>query len=98
MAFALRIEGEKPEKPVELVWTSASPRSERENVETMLMKQKLGVSKRQLLKELGYDDALIEQMLVEGNANPDAETTQIVMNGNGAPLSLPVGDGRVSVP
>jgi hypothetical protein len=98
MTFALRIEGVEAPGPVEPLWVSASPRSELENVQVMLMKQKLGVSKRQLLKELGYDDALIEQMLAEGNVNPDAATTHVVMNGSGAPLSLPVGDGRVGVP
>jgi hypothetical protein len=66
---------------VEPLWVSASPRSELENVQVMLMKQKFGVSKRQLLKELGYDDALIEQMLVEGSSNSDAATTHVVRTG-----------------
>jgi hypothetical protein len=98
MTFALRIEGVDAPRPVEPLWVSASPRSELENVQVMLMKQKLGVSKRQLLKELGYDDALIERMLVEGSDSADSATTHVVMNGNGAPLSLPVGDGRVAIP
>jgi hypothetical protein len=72
--------------------------AELENVQVMLMKQKLDVSKRQLLKEPGYHDALIEQMLAEGSDSADSATTHVVMNGSGGPLSLPVGDGRIGVP
>lgn len=65
LGFALQIDGQELPQGFDLdvVWDTASPRSEREVVETMLMKKAIGVSPAQLMKELGYDDDLIASML-----------------------------------
>jgi hypothetical protein len=66
VAFALQIEGQElGESPLDAIWTNASPRSEKEIAETLLMKQKLGVTQRQIFKEMGYSDREIETMLAE---------------------------------
>lgn len=85
VGFALRIEGEELPAGVRLnsLWEGAAPRSEKEIAETLQMKRVLGVSKRQLFKELGYDEELIEQMLAEGAALTEERDEAIVPTATG---------------
>jgi hypothetical protein len=93
LAFAMQIDGEQLPDDFELnaIWDSASPRSEREIAETMLMKKAIGVSPAQLMKELGYDDDLIAQMQREAGAS------QTVAGGAQESLSISTATGRESI-
>lgn len=50
---------------LEPVWANAAPHNPLLDAETQLVKQQVGVSKSRSLSELGYDDALIEEMQKE---------------------------------
>lgn len=66
MLFALQIEGSVPEDlELEPQWVDAAPRSDAEIADTAVKKKAVGVSRSQILKELGYDDETIERMLEE---------------------------------
>lgn len=67
MSFALRIEEKSLPRGFELApsWADPAPRSDEERARTGLMKRQLGVSRRQVLKEQGYSDDVIEEMLKE---------------------------------
>jgi hypothetical protein len=55
MKFALRIEdGTADDLELVTQWVNTQPRSEREHLETLLLKQQLGVSGKTLLSEAGY--------------------------------------------
>jgi hypothetical protein len=71
LTLALRIEEARLPKAFELasLWRSATPRSEEEQARTIALKRKVGVTRRQALKEFGYDDEAIAEMLEE---EPDA--------------------------
>lgn len=62
LAFAHALERGPAGEPKTL-WETPSPRSEKELLEALTMKKNLGVSERQLLKELGYPDDQINAML-----------------------------------
>lgn len=69
LLFAMRIEGSVPEDlEIEVLWQDASPRSESELADTAVKKKAVGVSRSQILKELGYDDETIQRMLEESDA------------------------------
>lgn len=95
IALAMQIEGDElpPGYRLSTLWETASPRTEREIAETMLMKKALGVSERELLKELGYDDELIDVMLAE-NARKAQQQVDLA-TGNGR---IAVNNGNVVVP
>ena len=67
LQFALTVEGARIPSSFELstTWQDAAPRSDEERARTGSIKKTLGVTRRQLLVEQGYDDELIEQMLAE---------------------------------
>jgi hypothetical protein len=67
LTFALRIDATEIPDDFTLasVWENAAPQSEEEVARTLLLKRRLGVTRRQLLKEAGYSDELIGQMLTE---------------------------------
>lgn len=67
MRFALLVEGARLPQTFEIStsWADPAPRSDEERARTGLMKRQLGVSRRQVLKEQGYNDELIEEMLKE---------------------------------
>lgn len=70
MKFCLRVDGSvtvPPDYKLEAQWEQATPYSEREQAESLLMKKALGVPMWQLFKEMGYDEPLIQKML----DNPD---------------------------
>lgn len=77
MAMALEAEGRavSPED-VELVWPNAAPHDDLEQVGIQEAKQRLGVSKRQSLIELGYDETEIEKMAGETAAEQEAQLEQ----------------------
>lgn len=65
LTFALRIEGARIPASFELsaTWKDAAPRSDEERARTAVVKKAAGVSRRQRLRELEYDDETIEQMI-----------------------------------
>lgn len=61
MRFALRVQG--VQAPVlHALWLDAAPRGEKTHAEMMEIKSRLGVSQRQVWRELGYDDDQIREM------------------------------------
>lgn len=93
MLFALRIEqaGVPDDLRMEPQWVSSSPRSESEIADTAVKKKAVGVSRSQILKEMGYDDETIQRMLEETDAFQMAqaamkmpgESTSGAQNGTG---------------
>lgn len=70
MALALRADGVSAVEGLEAVWGDPETRNEKDQVDTLAVKvEKLGVSKRQALRELGYDEDAIQEMLDEGSAS-----------------------------
>ena len=61
MAFALTILG-RPGARLKSEWGPVELQDEKAHAETLLLKQQVGVSRRQLLREAGYTDAVIDQM------------------------------------
>jgi len=70
MKFALLIEGPPAGEDVEVepVWEDATSRSDAEIADTAVKKKAVGVSRSQILKELGYDDDTISRMLEESDS------------------------------
>lgn len=63
MRLALRINSEAAETDViETQWSPAAPMSDTEKANLAVIKKTIGASNKQLLSELGYTDAQIEQM------------------------------------
>jgi len=72
LSLALRIDhGGSEGVLLSAEWVDPAPKSEREAAETQTLKQRAGVSKRQSLREMGYTDALIEEMLSENQEETD---------------------------
>lgn len=67
MRLALMIEGPSAEAAGELStqWKDPAPRSEKEHAETIETKQRIGISRRQALRELDYSDIRIAEMDTE---------------------------------
>lgn len=74
MMLAARIDGVEfpadPENDFSLMttWTPAVPRSEAELADAGVKKKDIGVSRSQLLREIGYDEDTIEMILKEADA------------------------------
>jgi hypothetical protein len=70
MLFALKVEEVTvPEDlQVETLWVDAAPKSEAELADTAVKKKAVGVSRSQILKEMGYDDETVYRMLEESDA------------------------------
>lgn len=68
LEFALQIEEFEAEDAFELEahWVSPAPRSEEEHTRTLTLKKSLGVPRSQILRELGYSEEAIAEMLEEG--------------------------------
>lgn len=67
--FGMSIEATVPDDLIlSPVWSDASPRSDAELADTAVKKKNVGVSRSQLLKEMGYDDEEIVRMLQESDA------------------------------
>jgi hypothetical protein len=75
MRLAMRLDGIQPpadqgnEKEIETYWTPAAMSTQNQLVDLGIKKKSIGVSTRQVLSEIGYTDATIEQMATE---NADA--------------------------
>lgn len=81
LAFALRIAGKGGDRlQLSAQWAEAAPTSQAEQIAIQEGKQRLGVSKRQSLKELKYEDGLIETMLAEA-AQPVPSVPSVSANG-----------------
>jgi hypothetical protein len=83
LTFALMILGENlPEDlTIETEWTHAAPRSEAELADTAVKKKAVGVSRSQILRELGYEEDTILRMLQEvDNDNMQQMLAQTAMN------------------
>lgn len=65
LTFCSTIEGISSEG-ISVEWEDAAPVSEKEQAETAILKQEAGISQRQALREMGYDDDEIGEMLIEG--------------------------------
>lgn len=76
MLFCMEIDGPAPGEDLELetLWKDASPRSDAEIADTAVKKKAVGVSRSQILKELGYDDDTIMRMLEESDADIERNT------------------------
>lgn len=74
LALAVRMERMAPTTEVRLdaVWENPETRDDRNEAETQEIKQRIGVSQQQSLREMGYTDDEIEQMAEEKQANQDA--------------------------
>lgn len=69
MAFAQQVEGVLPDDyQIAPLWTDPQPHSEAEMADVGVKKRAIGVSRSQLLKEMGYDDDTIDRMLQESDA------------------------------
>jgi hypothetical protein len=64
MGFALRVAGRQAGS-LSCTWLDTSPRNEQSQVETLLLKKEIGVSKAQLMREAGYTEEQIEQFAEE---------------------------------
>jgi len=62
MRFALRIEGIVEDVSLDTQWEDTAPRNESEMVKAALDKRDVGVSTRQIRRELGYTDEQIDEM------------------------------------
>jgi hypothetical protein len=65
MSFALQVSGHGENVRVRPQWEDPAPIAEREYLENLILKKRLGVAAAQLLREAGYGDADITQMLSE---------------------------------
>lgn len=65
LLLCARIAGLNPQAKLDAVWHDTAPRDVKEQVETQLLKLSIGVSKSQALRELGYEQELIEDMAQE---------------------------------
>lgn len=84
LGLALRMAGQADVR-LSTLWNDPTPRSERDQADVAVIKRQLGVSSRQVLRELGYADDLIDKMAAEEPAEPeDDRTTE-----NGRPLDRP---------
>jgi len=54
-----------PNATLKPVWRDPAPHSELEHVKSVLIRQQIGVSVEQCMRELGYGEAQIEQMQAE---------------------------------
>ncbi len=70
LLFALRIQESTLGEDVRLetLWRDAAPKSEVELADTAVKKKAVGVSRSQILKEMGYDDETVYRMLEESDA------------------------------
>lgn len=71
MLFALQVENEgtvAEDLGIDTLWVDAAPKSEAELADTAVKKKAVGVSRSQILKEMGYDDETVYRMLEESDA------------------------------
>ena len=84
MAAMLRMDGAPATtaQDIDIEWAPAETRDEKAQAETLTMKVALGVSKRQALLEMGYDEDKVDEMLGEGeSASADAAAVAMAMAG-----------------
>ena len=69
-----------------IVWTNPAPHNPLFDAETQLVKQQVGLSKRQSLRELGYSDQQIEEFKSE---NEEDETQKLERESKFGPAGVP---------
>jgi Phage portal protein, SPP1 Gp6-like len=75
MRAALAIEGNYVESALTVSWADPAPRSEREMLESLLIKQQLGASSDTLLIESGYSEEDLARMKEEKTAAREGQET-----------------------
>lgn len=70
--FSCQVAGIAEPEEIEAVWVNTEPHSDKEQSEVMLNKQALGVSRPQILTELGYSPSAIERMAEENAQDTSA--------------------------
>ena len=71
MTFAAQLANISLAGRVKVVWKEAAPRSEVEVAQTSEIKKRIGVSTKQLLREMGYSESDIENMMAENDEQAD---------------------------
>jgi predicted XRE-type DNA-binding protein len=61
--FALQVEGSGSENRLITMWEDPAPLTDKEFLENLTIKKQLGISVEQVLKEAGYGDNDIKEML-----------------------------------
>lgn len=72
LAISIKRKG-KNDADVVPVWANAAPHNPLLDAETQLVKQQVGVSKRESLRELQYDDDKINEMMAENDAEAEKQ-------------------------
>lgn len=79
--FALKMRKQAvDEVRLSTTWKNAAPRSESDQAQTGVLKQQIGVSKQQLLREMGYSEDEIATMVQEARDNAAAATAAFMGN------------------
>ena len=76
MSFALQLAGKGGTEKFEAVWVDPQSVSEEERLNSLVLKQQLGVSTEQLLSEAGYGDDDLTRMMEEKQAALEAQQKQ----------------------
>ena len=63
-----------PEDSIEIIWDDVETRNEQSHLETLRVKSELGVTKKQIWREMGYSQEQIEQMEEDNTAQQVADT------------------------
>ena len=63
-----------PEDSIEIIWDDVETRNEQSHLETLRVKSELGVTKKQIWREMGYSQEQIEQMEEDNTAQRVADT------------------------
>lgn len=87
VAFCCQIKGIDPGN-ITAQWQNVTPHSDLDQTQVAVNKLQIGVSKKQLQRELGYDDETIEQMAQESAEDAKAAAERAMMAFNS-------GDGNV---
>jgi hypothetical protein len=76
MAFALVVDRRGQDMQLQTVWDDPASRNERSEADTALIKKEIGVSEKQLLKELGYTPDEITEMEIDRETETAAATAR----------------------
>lgn len=94
-AFMLRLEGAGDVQPhdLEINWAPAETRDEKALLETLTLKNALGLPKREALIEMGYDEDDVDEWLDSAQAQAD-----VIRGGSGVPPMPPPQGGMLPPP
>lgn len=86
MAFALRIAGSQ-ETMLSALWTSAEPRSDKDQLENAILKKQAGVPQKQIWRELGYTEEQIAEFSQAADEEREAVGQRMMQQFNGGNVS-----------